>query len=270
MAVFQLSQQIGFPPPQLAEREGLLAIGGDLSEERLLLAYRMGIFPWYSEDDPIIWWSPDPRLVLYPEEIRVSRRLARVIRQGTFRVTMDRAFGRVIRECARTRRESGEGTWLVPEMIEAYERLYRSGFAHSVECWRDGELAGGLYGVSLGRAFFGESMFMRVSNASKVAFVRLAWQLRAWNYSLLDCQVKTDHLLGFGAREVRRKIFLKQLDQALRRGTKRGRWRFDDETDADWEAIAASAGQPSASMDRSGGAAGSGRSRSGSGARKSG
>ncbi|MFP4389563.1 MAG: leucyl/phenylalanyl-tRNA--protein transferase [Desulfococcaceae bacterium] len=233
MPVFQLSHKIGFPPPHLAEREGLLAIGGDLSEERLLLAYRMGIFPWYSEDDPIIWWSPDPRLVLYPEEIRVSRRLARVIRQGGFRVTMDRAFGEVIRECARTRRESGEGTWLVDEMVAAYERLYRSGFAHSVECWQGDRLVGGLYGVSLGRAFFGESMFMRVSNASKVAFVSLAWQLRKWNFPLVDCQVKTDHLLRFGAREVRRRIFLEQLGRALRFPTRRGRWRFDGQKDAD-------------------------------------
>jgi leucyl/phenylalanyl-tRNA--protein transferase len=233
MPVFQLSHKIGFPPPHLAEREGLLAIGGDLSEERLLLAYRMGIFPWYSEDDPIIWWSPDPRLVLYPEEIRVSRRLARVIKQGVFRVTMDRAFGEVIRECARTRRESGEGTWLVDEMVAAYERLYRSGFAHSVECWRGDRLVGGLYGVSLGRAFFGESMFMRESNASKVAFVSLAWQLRKWKFPLVDCQVKTDHLLRFGAREVRRRVFLEQLGRALRMPTRRGRWRFDGQEDAE-------------------------------------
>lgn len=235
MPVFQLSSKIGFPPPHFAESEGLLAIGGDLGEERLLLAYRMGIFPWYSEDDPIIWWSPDPRLVLYPAELRVTRRLARVMRRGEFQVTMDRAFGEVIRECGRTRRENGEGTWLVDEMVEAYERLYRSGFAHSVECWKDGVLAGGLYGVSLGRAFFGESMFMRVSNASKVAFVSLVRQLERWKFPLLDCQVKTDHLMRFGAREVRRRVFLDQLARALRFSTRRGRWRFDPDMETGTE-----------------------------------
>ena len=173
MPVFVLSEELVFPPPRLAAADGLLAVGGDLSGERLLLAYRMGIFPWYSEGEPILWWSPDPRLVLYPREFRIPRSLAKVIRRGDFTVSMDQAFQDVIGECARVRRESGEGTWIVPEMLEAYCGLYRAGVAHSVEVWREGQLAGGLYGVALGRSFFGESMFTRVTNASKVALAAL-------------------------------------------------------------------------------------------------
>ena len=172
MPIFALSEEVVFPPPRLATREGLLAIGGDLSAERLLRAYRQGIFPWYSDDEPILWWSPDPRLVLYPREFHLSRSLERTIRRGDFSVTMDRAFERVIRECGRVRRETGEGTWIVAEMVEAYCGLHRAGFAHSVEVWQADDLAGGLYGVSLGRCFFGESMFTRVSNASKVGWPR--------------------------------------------------------------------------------------------------
>ena len=176
MPVFLLDKDLVFPPPDLADEGGLLAIGGDLSEKRLLLAYRMGIFPWYSEGDPLLWWSPDPRLILLPEEFHVSRRLARVIRQGVFRITMDEAFGSVIRACAETpRHDQGSrgsparpGTWITGEMVEAYCRLHAAGYAHSVECWREDELAGGLYGVSLGNCFFGESMFSRASDASKV------------------------------------------------------------------------------------------------------
>ncbi len=218
---------MGFPPPYLAEREGLLAIGGDLSEERLLLAYRMGIFPWYAEDDPIIWWSPDPRMILYPKELKVSRSLKRLIRKGRLQVTMDQAFEEVITACARVRTDAGERTWLVEEMIEAYCDLHRSGFAHSVETWEGDRLVGGLYGVSLGRSFFGESMFARVSNASKVAFVGLVRQLERWNFDMIDCQVKTDHLLRFGAREVARRIFLARLNLSLKHPNRRGKWRFD-------------------------------------------
>lgn len=228
MPVFQLTEKIGFPPPHLAEQEGILAVGGDLSVKRLLLAYRMGIFPWYAEDDPIIWWSPDPRLVLYPPRLRFSRSLNRLLKKNAFAVTMDRAFEQVIVECAAVRSELGEGTWLVDEMIEAYVKLHDAGFAHSVETWREGRLAGGLYGVSLGRAFFGESMFMRVSNASKVAFVRLVRQLEQWGFDMVDCQVKTDHLVGFGAQEIPRKVFLEQLKKTLKHPTRKGLWRFDE------------------------------------------
>ncbi|GBC61669.1 leucyl/phenylalanyl-tRNA--protein transferase [Desulfonema ishimotonii] len=230
MPVFQLSDRIGFPPPHLAEQEGLLAVGGDLRQERLLLAYKMGIFPWYSEDDPIIWWSPDPRLVLYPRDMSVSRSLNRVIKKKRFRVTTDQAFEQVIRACAAVRMESGEGTWLVDEMVDAYCRLHRAGFAHSAEAWDGDTLAGGLYGVSLGRSFFGESMFMRVSNASKVAFVTLVRQLAKWHFDMIDCQVKTDHLMRFGAREISRRAFLGQLEKSLKYPTRRGRWHFDEES----------------------------------------
>lgn len=224
MPVFLLSDKIAFPPAHLATGEGLLAVGGDLCLERLLLAYRQGIFPWYSQGDPILWWSPDPRLVLLPKELHVPRRLNRTISQGRFRVTMDEAFREVITSCARTRIRGGEGTWIMPEMIEAYCALHRAGYAHSVEVWLDRRLAGGLYGVSLGRVFFGESMFSIVSNASKVAFVTLTRQLQQVPFDFIDCQIKTNHLLQFGAREISRKNFLKSLEKSILKKTLRGRW----------------------------------------------
>ncbi len=211
MPIFSLSKDIAFPPPELAEPDGLLALGGDLSPERLILAYRMGIFPWYSENTPILWWSPDPRLVLFVDELHVSHSLKRVLKKNRFRVTVDRAFHRVIHECASVRIERGEETWLVPEMIRAYQRLHRLGYAHSVESWLDDELAGGLYGIAIGRVFFGESMFSRVSEASKVAFVHLVDRLTRSGYALVDCQVTTQHMKRFGAREIPRSEFLKLL-----------------------------------------------------------
>jgi leucyl/phenylalanyl-tRNA--protein transferase len=229
MPVFQLSSELSFPPPRFATREGLLAFGGDLSEERLLLAYRMGIFPWYSDGEPILWWSPDPRLVLYPREFHVSRSLLKVIKRGDFTISLDTAFERVIRECARVRRESGEGTWIVRDMLEAYCALHGSGFAHSVEAWQDGRLAGGLYGVSLGRCFFGESMFARVSNASKVALAGLVAFLIKAGFELVDCQVTTGHLQRMGAREVSRKQYLKDLEEALYGPTCAGKWSLPDD-----------------------------------------
>ncbi|MCG6911714.1 MAG: leucyl/phenylalanyl-tRNA--protein transferase [Deltaproteobacteria bacterium] len=228
MPVFLLSDELVFPPPHLASESGLLAVGGDLSVERLLLAYRHGIFPWYGEAEPILWWSPDPRLVLPPERISVSKSLKRVINKATFRVTMDRAFEAVIRSCARVRVETGDPTWIVEEMIGAYCRLHAEGYAHSVEAWYGDELAGGLYGVSLGGAFFGESMFTRRSNASKVALVYLARQLAAWSFRLIDCQVTTEHLVRFGAREVPRHVFLESLEKALTMNTRRGKWKFGE------------------------------------------
>jgi leucyl/phenylalanyl-tRNA--protein transferase len=215
MPVFLLSSELLFPQPELAEEDGLLAVGGDLSEERILLAYSMGIFPWYSQGSPILWWSPDPRLVLLPEELRISRSLRQTIGKGIFRVTVDTDFDQVIRTCATVHEREDRSTWITRRMIDAYSRLHRSGYAHSVESWQDGELAGGLYGVSMGKVFFGESMFSKRSDASKVAFALLVHQLREWDYRLIDCQVTTQHLIRFGAREVPRLAFLKMLKEAL-------------------------------------------------------
>ncbi|MEA3416522.1 MAG: leucyl/phenylalanyl-tRNA--protein transferase [Thermodesulfobacteriota bacterium] len=225
MPIFLLSDEIKFPPPNLARKNGLLAVGGDLSQDRLLLAYSMGIFPWYSESEPILWWSPDPRLVLYPDEIKVSKTLKKVIQKDIFHITIDQAFNQVITSCARIRLQNNEGTWIVDDMIKSYCKLHESGFAHSVEAWHEGELAGGLYGVSLGRCFFGESMFTRISNASNVAFVFLTEYLKKLSFDMIDCQVSTEHLINFGAREVPRKDFLCELKQSLKTPTKRGRWK---------------------------------------------
>jgi len=228
MPVFELTEKIAFPPPRFAQKEGLLAMGGDLSENRLLLAYKMGIFPWYSHDDPILWWSPNPRMVLYPDELQVSQSLKKVIKKHQFHITMDTAFAEVIRSCAGVRLEQDEGTWLTEEMIDAYCNLHRLGFAHSVEAWHEGKLAGGLYGVSLGKAFFGESMFTRVSNASKAAFVTFVEYLKTQAFHLIDCQVKTAHLNRFGAREIPRSLFLEQLEKAIQYPTTVGKWQFGD------------------------------------------
>jgi len=224
MPVFVLSEALKFPPPRLATPEGLLAVGGDLSRERLLLAYRQGIFPWFSDDEPILWWSPDPRLVLYPQEFHRSRSLEKVIRRGAFRVTTDQAFETVIRECAAVRAAGGEGTWIVPDMIRAYCDLHRMGVAHSVEAWSGTRLAGGLYGVALGSGFFGESMFARETNASKVALAALAAYLAAEDFGLIDCQVTTGHLQRLGAREIPRNRYLEELKRCLKAPTRIGRW----------------------------------------------
>lgn len=224
MSVFFLSDKITFPPPRFAAQDGLLAVGGDLSQERLLLSYSLGIFPWFSDEEPLLWWSPDPRLALYPEEIRVSKSLKKIIKQGIFRVTMDTAFERVITACAQIRLQQNEGTWIGKDMVEAYCKLHAAGYAHSVEAWHEGKLAGGLYGVSLGRCFFGESMFTYISNASKVAFVALIEHLKALSFDLIDCQVPTKHLISFGARKIPRNVFLKQLEKALTSPSIRGKW----------------------------------------------
>jgi leucyl/phenylalanyl-tRNA--protein transferase len=225
--VFLLSDNIGFPPPHLATKDGLLAIGGDLSKERLILAYRMGIFPWFSDGDPILWWSPDPRLVLYPSEIKISRTLQKIIKKNVFSVTMDTAFDEVINQCAQIRLQQNQGTWIVKDMIDAYCKLHRAGFAHSMEIWQQKELAGGIYGVSLGKCFFGESMFSRVSNASNVALVKLAKYLSELSFDLIDCQVPTEHLIRFGAREIPRKLFLNQLEISLNAPTQKGKWKYN-------------------------------------------
>jgi leucyl/phenylalanyl-tRNA--protein transferase len=225
--VYRLSKHVGFPPPEMADESGLLAVGGDLSPERLLLAYSLGIFPWYGEDLPILWHSPDPRMVLEADRFEMPRSLRKEIRRGRFEVRLDTAFAEVIRACAGTPRPDQDGTWITDDMVSAYVRLHEIGFAHSAEAWQDGELVGGLYGVSLGAAFFGESMFARVSEASKVAFAVLVEQLYRWGIQLIDCQVHTDHLARFGAEEWPRERFLTALHAALERPTRRGPWRLD-------------------------------------------
>jgi leucyl/phenylalanyl-tRNA--protein transferase len=196
----------------LREPDGLLAIGGCLSEKRLLNAYRHGIFPWYNPDEPILWWSPDPRLVLFPDKLIVSRSLRKTLRKNIFSVTFDQAFSDVITACAEPRQESS-GTWITEDINQAYNVLHQRGFAHSAEAWLDGELVGGLYGVAIGRVFFGESMFHTKTDASKVVFASLVEQLKAWDYQLIDCQVHTTHLASFGAVNCRRNNFIKLLNQ---------------------------------------------------------
>ena len=224
MPVYRLIDELIFPPPDHAGPDGLLAVGGDLSSERLLLAYKLGIFPWYSEGQPILWWSPDPRLVLELEKFHISRRLRQILNQGAFKVTFDNAFESVIRACAAVPRRGQDGTWITPEMQAAYIRLHELGFAHSAESWFEGELVGGIYGVSLGRCFFGESMFSAKSNASKVALAVLVRQLKVWGFHMIDAQVTTEHLLSLGAKEIPRSLFFKRLEKALAFPTKKGKW----------------------------------------------
>jgi len=222
------SSDLRFPPVDLASPEGLLAIGGDLRAERLLEAYRHGVFPWYNQGQPILWWSPDPRAVLFPSRLKISRSLRKTLRHGIFEITLDLNFQDVMRACAQMpRKKQGGGTWITPEMCDAYQRLHELGYAHSVESWKDGQLVGGLYGVAQGGAFFGESMFSRVADASKVAFVHLVRQLQLWGFSLIDCQLPTPHLERLGAEEIRRQEFMTLLDAALRIPDRTGPWRFD-------------------------------------------
>lgn len=217
MTVFLLSEEyVAFPDPRYAEPDGLLAVGGDLSSSRLIAAYSYGIFPWYGPGAPILWWSPNPRMTLFPSRLYVPKRLARSIRKGEFKVTLDRAFDHVIEGCATACRPEGEGTWLVPEMLEAYKRLHKEGVAHSCEAWLDGELAGGVYGLALGRAFFAESMFYSVSNASKVALVWLVRYLESQGFELVDCQQSTPHSARFGALELDRMEFMRRLSRAMK------------------------------------------------------
>jgi leucyl/phenylalanyl-tRNA--protein transferase len=227
MPIYRLSSELAFPRPEQADRSGLLAVGGDLEPERLLLAYAHGIFPWYEERGPILWHSPDPRMVLRPAELRCSRSLRRAERARPYELTLDTAFEQVIRGCALAERPDGRGTWITAEMIDAYCRLHELGFAHSAEAWSRGALVGGLYGVSLGGCFFGESMFAAESDASKLAFVALVRKMRVWDFDLVDCQVHTDHLARFGATEWSRTRFLECLERSLEKPTRRGRWAFE-------------------------------------------
>ena len=211
MAVYRLPKELEFPSPTHADSDGLLAIGGDLSPKRLLKAYRLGIFPWYNADEPIYWWSPDPRSIIAPSNVHISQRLARVIRSKRYTISYDTVFDTVIEQCAQSRRTSQKGTWITPAMQEAYSTLHLMGNAHSIESWNDGKLVGGLYGISIGGVFFGESMFSHQTDASKVAFASLAQQLHLWGFDLIDCQVHSKHLAQFGAQPLPRELFLKQL-----------------------------------------------------------
>ena len=211
--MYFLSKDLFFPPVQEASSEGILAFGGDLSPERLLLAYRNGIFPWFEEDQPILWWSPNPRMVLFLDELIVSKSMRTILNRKTFQVTFNQNFREVISHCQKIKRDGQNGTWITNEMIEAYCKLNELGIAKSVEVWQNDQLVGGLYGIDLGHVFCGESMFSIVSNASKVAFIALVKQLEESNYKLLDCQVYNDHLESLGCREIDRIDFMGILKQ---------------------------------------------------------
>ena len=219
---------LSFPPVEQASPEGLLAIGGDLRAERLLEAYLHGIFPWYNEDQPILWWSPDPRTVLFPKNLHTSRSLKRSLRPGIFRVTLDTCFYDVMQHCAGPRPQYPEGgTWITPAMAEAYATLHEQGYAHSIETWQDKRLVGGVYGVAIGGAFFAESMFTKVDDASKVALVLLVGQLHRWGFRIIDCQQSSPHVMRLGAEEIPRHSYIDQVAAAVRLPSRCGRWQFD-------------------------------------------
>ena len=228
-----------FPPCSTAQREpnGLLAAGGDLSPERLVEAYSHGVFPWFNEGEPILWWSPSPRMVLFPEELKISHSLKKTLRNREYEVRLDSAFSTVMQACAEARKGQS-GTWISPVMIAAYTRLHQRGIAHSAETWVDGELVGGLYGVALGRMFYGESMFSTVTDASKIAFVHLVRQLQRWGFGLIDCQMKTAHLSSLGAREIPRADFLRQVSKLIQYSPVALSWQFDANLKEVWEADA--------------------------------
>ncbi|MEO1448089.1 MAG: leucyl/phenylalanyl-tRNA--protein transferase [Bacteroidota bacterium] len=234
MPVFGLGEQLIFPPAHLANPDGILAVGGDLQAERLLLAYENGIFPWYDEEDPIIWWAPDPRFVLFPADLKVSKSMRQVLRRETFRMSFDQDFPAVIRQCQKTPRPGQRGTWITDAMQQAYIDLHEMGFAHSVEVWQDELLVGGLYGVSLGNSFFGESMFAHVSNASKAGFITLVRRLEQEGFQLIDCQVYTKHLESLGAKEIPREQFMRQLAESLNNPAHSGNWGTWLSTDPIW------------------------------------
>lgn len=229
VSIYRLNEELRFPHPRLATKGGLLAVGGDLTPERLLLAYSNGIFPWYSEGRPILWWCPTPRLVLEPHAIRINRTLRKVMKRKTYRLTMDLAFETVIDACADVPRPEQDGTWITADMRDAYIELHRLGFAHSVEAWEGTSLVGGLYGLSIGGMFCGESMFALRPNASKIAFSTLAVQLERWLFDLIDCQVVTEHLTRFGAHEIELDDFLARVHASVKSPTRRGPWSFDSD-----------------------------------------
>ena len=227
MPVYQLPEEPYFPDPNLAREDGLLAIDGDLSPQRLIQAYATGIFPWYSEGEPILWWSPDPRMVLFPKDFKRSKSLRSTINKSLFSVTFDTAFEEVMKQCAVVRRNEDDGTWITSEMIDAYVKLHQQGIAHSVETWQDDRLAGGLYGISLGGTFFGESMFHTVTDASKVALWHLVDKLLSWDFDMIDVQQETAHLHSLGAQPIERKKFLHLLHKSIEKPTRKGSWSED-------------------------------------------
>jgi leucyl/phenylalanyl-tRNA--protein transferase len=214
LPVFAIDKELYFPPANLAEHDGLLAIGGDLSPERLLLAYKQGIFPWY-EGDYILWWSPDPRFVLFPDDLKVSKSMNALLKKNAFDFTVNKAFEKVIRECKNMKRPGQRGTWITDEVELAYTRMHELGYAISAETWDNGTLVGGAYGIKLGNIFFGESMFSKVSNASKYAFIKLVQKLKQEGVKLIDCQVYTEHLESLGAKMISRKEFLRTIHQLI-------------------------------------------------------
>lgn len=209
--MYLLSDELVFPPVELADSNGLLAIGGDLLPERLILAYKNGIFPWYNEGEPIIWYSPNPRMVLFPKKLKISKSMRKIIRMGNFTVTFNQNFSEVIENCKNVKRNNQNGTWITHEMKEAYQKLHDLGFAKSVEVWKSDKLVGGLYGIDLGNIFCGESMFSKTSNASKIAFIFLVKKIEKENYSIIDCQLYNEHLASLGAEEITRNEFLKLI-----------------------------------------------------------
>lgn len=224
MPVYMLGSDIVFPNPNEAEETGLLAVGGDLKPERLLMAYKSGIFPWYSEDDPILWFSPDPRLIFELGDYSPGRSIKKIINSNKYNVKIDNDFEAVIKQCAKVKRKNQDGTWITDEMISAYTELYKLGFAHSFETYFNDELAGGLYGISLGGAFFGESMFHHKKDASKIAFHHLVLKCREFNFDFIDSQVPTEHMKQMGCIEISRILFLKKLNMALTKDTVKGPW----------------------------------------------
>ena len=224
MPIFRLNKELVFPDPSYAEEEGILAVGGDLSVDRLILAYANGIFPWPRANAPLLWWSPDPRMVLYPKDYKPSKSLRQLIHSKKYSFTYDKDFAGVIRECATIPRYGQDGTWITKDMIKAYLKLHREGFAHSVETWYEGELVGGLYGISLGKVFFGESMFYKMRDASKFAFFHLVEVLNKWSFELIDAQQDTPHMRSLGAVTIKRDEFMEKLEEAVSQPTYKGNW----------------------------------------------
>lgn len=224
MPVYSLDERIIFPDPNFADESGLLAVGGDLSPKRLMLAYSQGIFPWYAEDEPIMWWSPDPRMIIFPDELKISKSLKQTINNKQFEIKFDTLFEEVISNCSKAPRPDQDGTWITEEMKQAYINLHQLGYAHSVETYLNGELVGGLYGISLGKAFFGESMFFKKRDASKIALYFLIQKLKEWDFHFIDAQVETEHLKSMGAQLISREEFLISLNTALNFPTIQGKW----------------------------------------------
>lgn len=224
MPIFRLTEELVFPDPSYAEPEGILAVGGDLSVDRLILAYANGIFPWPRKNAPLLWWSPDPRMVIYPKDMKVSHSLQQLIRSKKYTFTYDKDFASVIKQCAMIPRHGQDGTWITKDMLKAYLKLHREGYAHSVETWNEGKLVGGLYGISLGKVFFGESMFYNMRDASKFAFYHLVELLKSWNFELIDAQQETGHMKSLGAISIPREEFMLQLESAVSRPTYKGNW----------------------------------------------